>query len=448
MPNRNEARGRTGDRLGATPNRQPAAAQDSASGLRTRYRSPLRRHARIPVRLALVAAVAAAALVAALPASAANGPIADKRAQAQAARAELARLGAQIEPAVERYNRAVARLARVNEEIAFNERQIRVTQRNLEVAQGELDRRLAEAYRVGDVDLITTILSQQSLASALEVTDLYARTQQRAADVIGGLRTSRALLRKQERDLAVAQDRAQALRAERAAERRRIEAGLAKQRQVVNGLEGEIRQLIAEEAARQERLRQQALAELRAQQAAQAAQAAEQVAIGGSVAAAPAAAEDAGQSAAAGQGDSAAQEPAPQAEPAADPAPAESVAPPPTDGSLGARAVAVAMQYLGTPYVWGGSSPGGFDCSGLTMYAYAQVGVSLSHYTGDQWNEGARVPSDQLLPGDLVFFHSDLHHMGMYIGGGQFIHAPHTGDVVKISDLGSFGSYAGAVRPY
>ena len=125
-----------------------------------------------------------------------------------------------------------------------------------------------------------------------------------------------------------------------------------------------------------------------------------------------------------------------------------SISLPPTDGSIGAQAVAVAMQYLGTPYVWAGAAPGGFDCSGLTMFAYAQVGIGLSHYTGDQWNEGTRIPADQLLPGDLVFFHSDLHHMGMYVGNGQFIHAPHTGDVVKISDLGGFGNYAGAVRPY
>ena len=119
---------------------------------------------------------------------------------------------------------------------------------------------------------------------------------------------------------------------------------------------------------------------------------------------------------------------------------------PPTDGSIGAQAVSIAMQYLGVPYVWGGSSPGGFDCSGLTSYVYAQLGIGLSHYTGSQWNEGTRVPADQLLPGDLVFFHSDLHHMGMYIGNGQMIHAPQTGDVVKISPL--MDAYAGAVRPY
>ncbi len=121
---------------------------------------------------------------------------------------------------------------------------------------------------------------------------------------------------------------------------------------------------------------------------------------------------------------------------------------PPTDGSMGTQAVSVAMQYLGVPYVWGGASPGGFDCSGLTQYAYGKVGIGLTHFTGSQWNEGVRVPADQLLPGDLVFYRPDLGHMGMYIGGGQYIHAPQTGDVVKISAMSTRDDYQGAVRPY
>jgi peptidoglycan DL-endopeptidase CwlO len=108
--------------------------------------------------------------------------------------------------------------------------------------------------------------------------------------------------------------------------------------------------------------------------------------------------------------------------------------PPPGNAGTGAQAVGIAMRYLGVPYVWGGASPGGFDCSGLTMYVYAQLGISLPHYAAAQYGMGYAVGQDQLQAGDLVFF-SGLGHMGMYIGGGSFIHAPHTGDVVKISSL-------------
>jgi cell wall-associated NlpC family hydrolase len=126
----------------------------------------------------------------------------------------------------------------------------------------------------------------------------------------------------------------------------------------------------------------------------------------------------------------------------------------PAANGLGGRAVAIAAQYLGVPYRWGGASPvTGFDCSGLTMFVYAQLGVHLGHYTGTQFEQGTPVPPDALQPGDLVFFDAGAFgvpgHEGIYIGGGMFIHAPHTGDVVRISSLGSYADrFAGAVRPY
>ena len=122
---------------------------------------------------------------------------------------------------------------------------------------------------------------------------------------------------------------------------------------------------------------------------------------------------------------------------------------------IGAEAVALALRQLGVPYVWGGASPAsGFDCSGLVMYVYGLLGIRLPHYSGYQWYAGPRIPISQLQPGDIVFFEPSANgpqHEGLYIGGGQFIQAPHSGDVVKISTLSNTQyalSYVGAVRPY
>ncbi|MCT9929749.1 NlpC/P60 family protein [Planotetraspora sp. A-T 1434] len=114
------------------------------------------------------------------------------------------------------------------------------------------------------------------------------------------------------------------------------------------------------------------------------------------------------------------------------------------DGKAAAAARWALSQQM-KPYVWGAAGPSTFDCSGLIMAAYQTVGISLPHYTGDQWTSGTHVSRDDLRPGDLVFFYSDLHHVGMYIGGGYMVHAPHTGDVVRIAKLGN-RPFAGAVR--
>lgn len=112
-----------------------------------------------------------------------------------------------------------------------------------------------------------------------------------------------------------------------------------------------------------------------------------------------------------------------------------------------AQVVMDALQFLGVPYVWGGESPQGFDCSGLTKYVYARHGISLPHYAAYQYNMGVPVPNDMLQPGDLIFWGpGHPHHVGMYIGQGKYVEASGFSEMVKISTLTFDGDYAGARR--
>jgi peptidoglycan DL-endopeptidase CwlO len=117
----------------------------------------------------------------------------------------------------------------------------------------------------------------------------------------------------------------------------------------------------------------------------------------------------------------------------------------PQGRSIGVQALRYALTKLGDPYVWGAAGPGSFDCSGLVMWAYAQVGISLMHFTGDQWNEGQHVSRSELQPGDLVFFYQDIGHVGLYIGNGLMVDAPTFGQPVQVQPV-MWDVYVGAVR--
>ncbi|GLX00651.1 C40 family peptidase [Microtetraspora sp. NBRC 16547] len=110
-----------------------------------------------------------------------------------------------------------------------------------------------------------------------------------------------------------------------------------------------------------------------------------------------------------------------------------------------AEAARWALSQQLKPYVWGADGPSSYDCSGLVMAAYQRVGISLPHYTGSQWSAGTHIDPKDMRPGDLVFFYNDLHHVGLYIGGGYMVHAPRTGDVVRVASLAN-RPIVGAVR--
>ncbi|MEI7887182.1 MAG: NlpC/P60 family protein [Actinomycetes bacterium] len=211
-----------------------------------------------------------------------------------------------------------------------------------------------------------------------------------------------------------------------------LDSSVNRQQELLDSTKGELRSAVE---AEQQRAAAAAAAQAKAQAAAQAQQAA-------SARVAPSQA-----------GSPAAKAPAVQAPRSARPSPAAAVSPPPETAAApsqdplpasaprsgAAGAIAAAQSQLGTPYRYGGSSPGGFDCSGLMLWSWAQVGVSLPRTSGAQRAGTQRITREQLQPGDLVFYRNPVGHVGMYIGGGQMVHSPHTGDVVKISPIDRMG---------
>jgi peptidoglycan DL-endopeptidase CwlO len=352
--------------------------------------------------LLLVFVVASAAAPAAF---ATPGTVSGKQAEAQAVLGQIQSLDANLEHAVDAYNLANERLAGIEADLRDNKLQLRLAQSNLKHAQTMLSARLVAIYTSdGENTGLDVLLGASSIDDLMSRIDTVNRTSDQSAEVLKQVKIFRTTVREQKARLDNAHMQQAKLVAERSAQKASIEGQLAERRQLLSSIKSEIDRIQAAE---------------RAQQAQLAAQARARLATNG--------AEVLNASAGAITDPS-------------DPI----YAPPP--GKYGG-VVGIAMQYLGTPYVYGGASPGGFDCSGLVMYVFGQVGVSLPHNAAAQYGYGVPVSQSQLQAGDLVFFNG-LGHVGIYIGGGQFIHAPHTGDFVKISSLSGWYSstYVGARR--
>ncbi len=329
--------------------------------------------------------------------AAADPSISAKRAEAESVLAQIQEIDGQLSHAIESYNLANVKLDRIKAELKTNSRHLTIARSSLKAAQGHLSARLVALYKNGsDGGTIEVLLGAKSIDDLLNRLDAVDRVSEQDARVLREVKSFRAQVIERKGRLERAQKAQVQVVADKAAQRSSIESQLSERQRLLSSIKDQIASLEAAERRRQERLAAQAQARFRAAQAAPAAT-----------------------------------EAAPEALVESD-SPAEAIAPAP-DARYGG-VVGIAMQYLGVPYVWGGASPSGFDCSGLIMYVYAQVGVSLPHHAASQYGMGTAVSRDQLQPGDLVFFNG-LGHAGIYIGGGQFIHAPHTGDVVKISSL-------------
>jgi peptidoglycan DL-endopeptidase CwlO len=291
--------------------------------------------------------------------------------------------------AIEAYNHANVKLDRIEGDIKRNQRDLRIARENYRIAQSRLAERVVQLYTSNaDDSTVSVLLGAQSLDDLLERLETANRVSEQDTRTLHEVISGRDAVKRRATQLAQAR-RAQAqIVASKAAQRADIERRLEERESMLASVRSEIAQIQAEERRRARALAQQV--DVAAAQPAESVIGASGVTSNGA-----------------------------------------SVAPPSRYGGV----VGIAMRYLGVPYRWGGASPStGFDCSGFTMYVFAQIGVSLPHYTGSQWGMGSPVSRSQLQPGDLVFFNG-LGHVGIYVGGGSFIHAPHTGDFVKVSSM-------------
>ena len=306
------------------------------------------------------------------------------------------KLDEDLEIAAEAYNEARAQYESVTASVTANEARAAEVAAHQQTLQSNLATRVASMYRQGplaELEVLFGASTFEELATAIEV--LRTVNEQEAAQV-ADLKTTTAELERLHAELAAQQAEAKAQSDIMKSQKIEVERQLSERNRVLDGVESEIAQILRE---------QEAEARRRAEAAAAAARAAAKPA--------------------ASSGDYGTPTNAPRSE-----------------------VVSIALSKLGSPYKWAASGPNSFDCSGFTMWVYRQVGVSLPHSSRAQINSGQRVSRENLAPGDLVFFgRTTIHHVGIYVGSGNYVHAPSTGDVVKVSSLSGRSDYAGACRP-
>jgi peptidoglycan DL-endopeptidase CwlO len=368
--------------------------------------------------LVLLCTLGLAALVAATARAHSTPQIRAERAHERSVMAQVNQIGAQLQKVEDQAWNAKQRVVQVNRNLRQNEYRLHVAKGNLKAAQKRLMSRMYSLYVNGAPSMIDVIAGAKSFSqmitraeSAQVLSNQDAALGKQALSFKNAVQHREQQLQQLKRQREAALHRLQAEQQTKASE-------LTRQKQLLASIHTTLSHLVAQEQARERAARAAELARLRAELARRAA------------------AKKAAEAAQAQQSTS---------------TPPTSVVPPPTPPVVGTpgvghpQAASIALQYLGVPYVWGGASPRGFDCSGLVMYVYAQLGISLPHYTVAQWNATQPISQSEMQPGDLVFFNG-LGHVGIYIGGGRFVDAPHTGSVVRVDSISGFGGFDGARR--
>ena len=331
------------------------------------------------------------------------GQIQTKQAEAANVQKQIDALNTKAEIAKEAYGAARDRYDALTVKVKTTARTVRHLKAHQDSLQVALDYRAEHMYRNGgEMGLIGPLLSSRSLAEFSFTLQALSDIADANAASVAQVKQAKAEAQAAHRRLVADQRQAAHQKAVMAANEAAVHKRIAQTNAILAGLQSDIKRLIREQQARAEAAARARYMSFLSRQGG-----------GGSSLWVPGAL---------GGGN------------------------PPTS-SKGAAAVWWAEKALGRPYVWGASGPYSFDCSGLTMWSYSHVGIRLPHYSGAQYNAGPHVGRAHLQPGDLVFFGSPIHHVGMYIGGGQFIEAPHSGAVVRIASLGNRGDYAGACRP-
>ncbi len=315
-------------------------------------------------------------------------PVSEKRARLREVQAQLEDVGMQVEKAVEYFNQAAERLEMTRAKIAENRRLLTAAEQQLALAQTQLAGRAASMYKTPDTALTDVVFAARSFDDLVSQIDLMQRVGNSDVDLVKSVTAYEREIKDRRIELKADEKSAVKLLAERREQRRAIAATEAEMKALEDGLQADVRDLLAQQRA--------AAAAAAAQEAAAAATGGATSSGTGRVTGGP--------------------------------------TPPDPGGPGHPEVVAIAQRYLGIPYLWGGASPKtGFDCSGLVLYVYAQVGVQLSHGATDQQRASKPVPLNALQPGDLVFYGnaSYSYHVAIYVGGGQVIEAPRTGSVVS-----------------